>query len=348
MPSIRATRRSRTCARQRRRGWCSRCSATTRRRRSRCRSRARRPARRSPRRRARCPTRAACSWPALLAGAPAGRADGGAHGRPARRLLRQQPLRLQQRPRAHAAPALRQPLAAREEGPGRGALGAGQADRLLARPHHAAEVPRRRSRAGVLEWNKAFERSASRTRSRSQVAARRRRLRHPRRRPRLGPLDDQRRRRRSARSARATSTRAAARSSTPTSASRACRRATSARPRAQVLTDAPASRTAFGAQPLDRPASCSARLRRASATTATMAARADGLRARRARGARRPRSRQPRGASAFVEAYLKDVTMHEVGHTLGLRHNFRASRVYTDAAARRPGVHARATASPAR
>ena len=31
----------------------------------------------------------------------------------------------------------------------------------------------------------------------------------------------------------------------------------------------------------------------------------------------------------FVNAYLKMVTMHEVGHTLGLRHNFRASRVYT-------------------
>ena len=28
----------------------------------------------------------------------------------------------------------------------------------------------------------------------------------------------------------------------------------------------------------------------------------------------------------FVQAYLKDTTMHEVGHTLGLRHNFRASR----------------------
>lgn len=36
-------------------------------------------------------------------------------------------------------------------------------------------------------------------------------------------------------------------------------------------------------------------------------------------------------AEQFVEAYLKDVTMHEVGHTLGLRHNFRASRLYTDA-----------------
>ena len=36
-------------------------------------------------------------------------------------------------------------------------------------------------------------------------------------------------------------------------------------------------------------------------------------------------------AEAFVNAYMKDVTMHEVGHTLGLRHNFRSSRVYTDA-----------------
>jgi hypothetical protein len=35
-------------------------------------------------------------------------------------------------------------------------------------------------------------------------------------------------------------------------------------------------------------------------------------------------------AQAFVLAYLKDVTMHEVGHTLGLRHNFRASRALTD------------------
>jgi hypothetical protein len=36
-------------------------------------------------------------------------------------------------------------------------------------------------------------------------------------------------------------------------------------------------------------------------------------------------------AEAFVQAYMKDVAMHEVGHTLGLRHNFRASRIYSDA-----------------
>jgi hypothetical protein len=33
----------------------------------------------------------------------------------------------------------------------------------------------------------------------------------------------------------------------------------------------------------------------------------------------------------FVQDVLRDVTMHEVGHTLGLRHNFRASTVYTPA-----------------
>jgi hypothetical protein len=36
-------------------------------------------------------------------------------------------------------------------------------------------------------------------------------------------------------------------------------------------------------------------------------------------------------AQQFVLDYLMDTTMHEVGHTLGLRHNFRASRLYTEA-----------------
>jgi len=35
-------------------------------------------------------------------------------------------------------------------------------------------------------------------------------------------------------------------------------------------------------------------------------------------------------AQQFVLDYLTDMTMHEVGHTLGLRHNFRSSRVYTE------------------
>ena len=35
-------------------------------------------------------------------------------------------------------------------------------------------------------------------------------------------------------------------------------------------------------------------------------------------------------AHQFVLDYVKDALMHEVGHALGLRHNFRASRVYTE------------------
>ncbi len=35
-------------------------------------------------------------------------------------------------------------------------------------------------------------------------------------------------------------------------------------------------------------------------------------------------------ADAYVQAYLTDVTMHEVGHTLGLRHNFRGSHLYSE------------------
>jgi hypothetical protein len=34
-------------------------------------------------------------------------------------------------------------------------------------------------------------------------------------------------------------------------------------------------------------------------------------------------------AEAYVKATLKDVVTHEVGHTLGLQHNFRASTIYT-------------------
>ena len=36
-------------------------------------------------------------------------------------------------------------------------------------------------------------------------------------------------------------------------------------------------------------------------------------------------------AQQFVQDYVKGLIIHEVGHALGLRHNFRASRVYTEA-----------------
>ena len=84
------------------------------------------------------------------------------------------------------------------------------------------------------------------------------------------------------------------------------------------------------------------------ATTRTVGAQRDGLCARPARGARRrssPTAPKPRSSS---NAFLKDVVMHEVGHTLGLTHNFRASTDLHASAARRSRVHPRRTASPAR
>jgi hypothetical protein len=47
-----------------------------------------------------------------------------------------------------------------------------------------------------------------------------------------------------------------------------------------------------------------------------------------ARGEIAPDSAQ---AHQFVLDYVKDALMHEVGHALGLRHNFRASRIYSEA-----------------
>ena len=180
--------------------------------------------------------------------------------------------------------------------------------------------------AGVLEWNKAFEKIGFKNAVRVEVQ------------PDdadFDTLDFGRSSIRwmtnavavaSARSARATSTRAAARSSTPTSASRACRRATSA-PRARRSCRRPAS-TTRSATPIRRRRSSRCLMSGRVCTYGEMAAEqmtygADVLEAR---GDLEPGSPE---AEAFVEAYLKDVTMHEVGHTLGLRHNFRASRVYT-------------------
>ena len=43
-------------------------------------------------------------------------------------------------------------------------------------------------------------------------------------------------------------------------------------------------------------------------------------------------------ADQLVFDFLKDVTMHEVGHTLGLRHNFRASTAVSQQQIDRQGV----------
>ena len=45
-------------------------------------------------------------------------------------------------------------------------------------------------------------------------------------------------------------------------------------------------------------------------------------------------------AEALVQSVIKDVVTHEVGHTLGLKHNFKASTVYTQAQLRDPAFTA--------
>jgi len=47
------------------------------------------------------------------------------------------------------------------------------------------------------------------------------------------------------------------------------------------------------------------------------------------------------GAERYIAGALKDVTMHEIGHTLGLRHNFRGSTTVTQAQLRDPAFVAR-------
>lgn len=88
--------------------------------------------------------------------------------------------------------------------------------------------------------------------------------------------------------------------------------------RSQVLPESFSSVVALGALSGHDPASCL----HADHATEQLAYALDLLEAR---GELDPDGPE---AEAFVQAYLKDVTMHEVGHTLGLRHNFRASRAY--------------------
>ncbi len=209
---------------------------------------------------------------------------------------------------------LRQSLAPREEGSGRGAVRAEAADRLLDRPQRAGEVPRRRSSRQSSNGTRRSRGSASRTRSQSKMQpddadfdtldARHASVRWmTTARPSFGGIGPSQ------------SIRAPARSSTPTSASTRCCCATAASSVSSRFADPVAVRgITKHAEYL-----CQA---------ADYARAGVGLRARPPRGARRDRARQPRGR-AVRSTTLKDVVMHEVGHTLGLRHNFRASTVYT-------------------
>ena len=244
--------------------------------------------------------------------------------RRARRLLRRPSVLGLHRPTSQriADVALRQPLAPREEGSGRGAVGAEAADRLLARPQRPGEVPRRRPRRHPrMEQGVRAHRLQGRDPGRD--AARRRRLRHVRRAPRVGALDDVAREPafggdrpvavdprtgeildadigidpvRCA--SRATAAFVASRRRPLAGARRASRRATPTR-LCTYAPDCAAHESGFALDVLE------------------------------ARGDIEPG--QPRGRGSSCSPTLKDVVMHEVGHTLGLRHNFRASTIYTQA-----------------
>ena len=94
------------------------------------------------------------------------------------------------------------------------------------------------------------------------------------------------------------------------------------------------------------------RLRSASTadacTYATRGARRDGVRSRRPRSSAARSSRAAPRPTRSSPASLKAVVMHEVGHTLGLRHNFRASTVYPAREDLRSRRSAARTASRAR
>ena len=288
----------RRCAATRRRGRRSRCCATTRPARSRCRSPARR--RRAAADRAALAARSAqhVPRPALLARARCPAEPMAARTRRrARRLLHQRGIGLQRRPRAHAAPALRQPLAPREEGPGGGAV---RSRSSRSSSGSTAPIPlkyRDAITAGVLEWNKAFEQIGFKNAVRVEIqpddadfdtldfgrasirwmtnaAPALRRDRPEPRRP-AQRRDPRRRHRRSRACRRATSARCAP---------RCCRRPASTEP------GRAARRRRAQRAPLDPGA---------SATYADTAAEQMTLRARRARGARRSRPGSPE-AEAFV------------------------------------------------
>jgi len=55
------------------------------------------------------------------------------------------------------------------------------------------------------------------------------------------------------------------------------------------------------------------------------------------------RGMDPNGAEAdkFIKDFLREIAAHEVGHTLGLRHNFRASTIHSFEQAQDPSVTAR-------
>ena len=151
---------------------CSRCSPITRPARSRCRSRACRPACRSPSAPRSLPDpRSMFMTIALLARAAAGRADA-RRAAPTRASATSTsaPHRLQRRPAAHAAPALRQPLAPREEGSRRPRCPSRSSRSSTGSTAPSRSSTARRSPPASSSGTRRSRRSASRTRCGSRCS----------------------------------------------------------------------------------------------------------------------------------------------------------------------------------
>ena len=228
------------------------------------------------------------------------------------------------------------PLASGKEGSGRGAVRAEAADRVLARPHDSARRTASRSARASSSGTRRSSASATRMRSASRSQPDDADFDTSDVRPRVGALADggedvvrchrpvgrrpahgrdPRRRHRHRREQRARGAQPARRVPCRPQRGGRTRRAGPRRRASATYDDSATGEAVFGLSLLE------------------------------ARGELDPDSPD---VERFVAAFLKDMTMHEVGHTLGLRHNFRASTVVHRGAARRPRVHARRTASPAR
>ena len=235
---------------------------------------------------------------------------------------------LLRRPDAHADRAPRAALAAREEGSGGSAVRAGQADRLLARPQHPARVPRRGDARASSSGTRRSRRSASATPSRcgqqpddADFDPEDIDVQHV-------PLDHQRD--------------AGVRAIGPSPRQPAHRRdprrrhhLREPRRRAPVARSC-RSQVLPNGDRLDRGLDAAVAAPTSAerpARPARPASHADQLRPTRwpmrstcwtARGDLDPAG--PEAQQIRASSYLTDeVTMHEVGHTLGLRHNFKAS-----------------------
>ena len=261
--------------------------------------------------RRRCPTCAACSSASTTRSrsCPRGRC---ARASPTSASATSRPTRFDfttDDRRTSRSSALRQPLAPREEGSGRGALRAEAADRLLDRPQRPGEVPRRRSATACSSGTRRSSASASRTRSRSRSSPTTPTSTPRDVAPRVDPLDDRRR--------------AASFGAHRPVGGRSAHRRDPRRRHRHRRDQLRARPLAWRAEQHSERAGRSrqrrlARRRRTVPYADDVAEQRSGVRDVAPRGARRDRRRTARSRGVRRSRRSRTSIMHEVGHTLGL------------------------------